>query len=511
VNQAAPDPEPPERGVVVARRRRPLDLWQRLGLRGRLTALFALGALLLSVSMGCLSYFTTQHFLVSDQINAVIAQADAAANTLQTDLLGGASSSDVPSILAQIDSASGSSSLLRYQGSTFSANAFAESSVQRFPPGLRSMVDAGVPAIQNIASNGSVETVVGIPLRAAHAQYYAVFNLGNLNHTLHVLALALALGGLITTLFGGLIGRLASAGTLRPLTAVSRAAVAIAGGDLTTRLAPVADDPDLGGLTASFNRMVDEVQERIERDARFASDVSHELRSPLTTLANSLNVLEAHADELSGRARQALSLLAADLRRFERMVGELLEISRSDTGAADVSLEDVAAGELVQRAVAASSRSLPESVRPPEVWIDPALAEARLLVDKRRFERVMANLLENAALYGGGATRVAAEPGPERAGRSTVVIAVEDHGPGVPEGERRKVFNRFYRGQASGRRGAGHGTGLGLALVAEHVRLIGGQVAVDDAPGGGARFTVELPTVDSEEEAPAEAAGRSSA
>ena len=106
----------------------------------------------------------------------------------------------------------------------------------------------------------------------------------------------------------------------------------------------------------------------------------------------------------------------------------------------------------------------------------------------------MANLLENAAFYGGGATRVRGQPGPDRTdGRPTVRVAVEDHGPGLARTERSRVFERFYRGQASGRRGTGTGTGLGLALVAEHVRLHGGTVWAEEADGGGARFVVELP------------------
>ena len=125
------------------------------------------------------------------------------------------------------------------------------------------------------------------------------------------------------------------------------------------------------------------------------------------------------------------------------------------------------------------------------------MADAWLAVDKRRFERVMANLLENAALYGGGATTVRAQPGPVRAdGRATIWVSVEDHGAGLSPTERSRVFERFYRGQAAGQRGAGTGTGLGLALVAEHVRLNGGSVWAEEADGGGARFTVELPIED---------------
>lgn len=476
--------------------RGPLEVWERLGLRGRVTGLFAFGALLLSLSMGGLSFFTASHFLVSDHVNAAIIEAHDGASTLQNDLRGAAP--NVPALLGHVDSTSGALSVLIFHGKTYSSNPFTLST-NNLPGGLVALVRSGTPATQNFMLGTTPQVAVGIPLPAAHATYFAIFNLADLDHTLHVLALALALGGLVTTVLGGVVGRLASGRSLRPLTAVSRAAVAIARGDLDTRLRATTEDPDLAGLTQSFNMMVDQLQERIERDARFASDVSHELRSPLTTLANTLNVLEAHADELTPRAQRALELLGADLRRFERMVAELLEISRSDTGSADMSLEFVDAGELVRQAVAASTRTLPESVRPPTVWVDPALVGSILSVDKRRFERVMANLLENAALYGGGATRVAAEPGPERRGRATVVVAVEDHGPGVALGERRSIFDRFYRGQASGRRGASTGTGLGLALVAEHVSLLGGLVGIEDAPGGGARFTVELPVTDGED------------
>ncbi len=275
---------------------------------------------------------------------------------------------------------------------------------------------------------------------------------------------------------------------------MSAAAVAIAGGQLDTRLPETADDPDLAGLTASFNMMVDQLQERIEREARFTSDVSHELRSPLTTLSASLEVLETQPDELSERSRQALALLGDDLRRFQRMVGDLLEISRSDTGSTDVFLEEVAVEELVRRSVANAAHLLPLGMDVPVVRVVPAATELHVDVDKRRFERVVANLMENASYYAGGATMVQVTPGPETGGeRGTVRIEIDDRGPGIPETERPKVFERFYRGPASGRRGTGTGTGLGLALVAEHIRLMDGKVWVGEAEGGGAKFVIELP------------------
>ena len=113
------------------------------------------------------------------------------------------------------------------------------------------------------------------------------------------------------------------------------------------------DDAELSALATSFNRMTDALQERIQREARFTSDVSHELRSPLTTLSTSLGVLEAHRDELPERSRRALDLVTSELARFHRMVDDLLEISRVDTGSAELSLDEVEVGELLRQAAAA--------------------------------------------------------------------------------------------------------------------------------------------------------------
>jgi signal transduction histidine kinase len=227
--------------------------------------------------------------------------------------------------------------------------------------------------------------------------------------------------------------------------------------------------------------MADRLQERVEREVRFSADVNHELRSPLTTLAASLSVLEARRDELPDRAKRALDLLSAEVRRFRRLVDDLLEISRLDAGLGEVTDDEVALGALVQNTVAATGIAVPVS-------IDGDLAERRVLIDKVRFERIVANLLENARHYAGGATRLAID-----AEGDWGSFAVEDEGPGIPESERDRIFERFSRGSSAKRRGAGEGTGLGLAIVSEHARALGGRVFVESNNGRGSRFVVELP------------------
>ena len=224
-----------------------------------------------------------------------------------------------------------------------------------------------------------------------------------------------------------------------------------------------------------------------------------------------MEVLETDREELPPRSQRALQLLSDDLRRFQRMVGDLLEMSRAEAGSVDLFLEEVQVAELVQRSVETGFGHMvargPGSGGPPDVDVDPAVRAWRVGADKRRFERVMVNLMENASHYGGGVTGIAVRPvGGNGNGNDTgnlnsngdhryVDVIVDDEGPGIDPPERAKVFERFYRGSASGRRGASTGTGLGLALVAEHMRVMHGEVRVESSPAGGARFVLTLPVL----------------
>jgi signal transduction histidine kinase len=300
----------------------------------------------------------------------------------------------------------------------------------------------------------------------------------------------------LTTLAGGLFGFLASRRVLVPLRNVGLAAEAIAGGQLDTRLTS-GEDRDLDPLVASFNDMAAALEERIERDTRFASEVSHELRSPLMTMAASVEVLSNSRDELNDRARTALDLMYDDVGRFRQLVEDLLEISRVDVGAVTLHLAPVIATELVIQAVSTSNfGSVP-------VRYDPDVADVGVMVDKVRFFRAIENLLGNAANYAEGATSVDITLHRATDEPAMVHIAVQDGGPGVPVEEREVIFDRFSRGREGGNRGSDSGTGLGLALVDEHIRLHHGRVWVDDRSDGlpGARFVIELPAmIDSDDD-----------
>jgi signal transduction histidine kinase len=364
--------------------------------------------------------------------------------------------------------------------SPFTSQARSAFSNLDLPKSLIDVVTRGKPAFQVFSFAGDAYIGVGYPVNGD--AFFQVFPTAVVSRTLQDLAIALLFASIVTVLLGAVLGRWAARRVLRPLHEATLAASAIANGEFETRL-ETDGTSDLAALAAAFNQMVDGVQARIEREARFASDVAHELRSPLTTLANSAAVLDSRRDELPERSQQALDLLTGEIHRFQRMVFDLLEISRLDAGVSNLSLAIVTTGELVRNTLASAGASEVPLV------MDEATAVTYLNVDKRRFERIMTNLIANAERHGGGASRVEVTSDEE-----AVHVAVEDAGPGVSPEDQHRIFDRFARGAATaGTRGRGSGTGLGLALVAEHVKLLHGTVAVDEAAGGGARFVVSLP------------------
>ncbi|MGZ3146725.1 HAMP domain-containing sensor histidine kinase [Lentzea chajnantorensis] len=349
------------------------------------------------------------------------------------------------------------------------------------------LVTAGRPVDPGLLPVGLVRhppgggriTVDGQPMLAVvrpvagNAVYVELFGLEQLDRASRFLSAVLIGGTVASALLGAALGSWASKRALRPLAELSSAAARIAGGDLGARL-PVRDDPDLAALAAKFNSTAHALEQRALRDARFASDVSHELRSPLTTMVNAGAVLRRRREHLPGTAGTALELLTSEVDRFARMVVDLLEISRADQ-TDDPRHEEIALDALV-RNVAATRAPVP-------VELEPAV----VLGDRRRLDRVLTNLLDNADRHAGGAVLVSV-----RRHGGHVRLAVEDEGPGVPEPLREQVFERFARGVMAGSRGDDTGSGLGLALVREHVHRLGGRVWVEDRVPVGARFVVEL-------------------
>ncbi len=216
----------------------------RLGIGARITAVFGVGALLLSIVMGGLSYFTTRHFLLAGRETAAQRQAFANASVVRNELQS--KDHQYVTLLANIDAGSDAHSVLFHQGKSYASSLSVSAS--SIPHALRHEVVTGNAATQTYrTAAGTAEIAVGVPIPSVKADYFEVFDLSDLDHTLRVLGITLFVVGIITTLLGTALGRFASSRLLRPLSDVSRAAGAIAGGDLDTRLDPDATDPDLAG------------------------------------------------------------------------------------------------------------------------------------------------------------------------------------------------------------------------------------------------------------------------
>jgi signal transduction histidine kinase len=446
---------------------------RRPGLRVRVTAGFAAGALAVSATMALVSYQFTRRSLISEREGTAVRAATYDAAVVQAGL--GPARPDIVALLRSLDTGDTRRAVLQRNGTLFARDAD-PGYTEAIPAALRTKAatSGGVVAVQRVRSDGHTTLVVAVPLDTTSV-FYEVDSLAELEHTLDVLTLVLTLVAVSTAVGGAGLGWYAARYVLRPLTLVAAAAQGIAAGRTQKRIDP-SGAPDLARLTSSFNHMVDELSARNERDRRFAADVSHELRSPLQTLAAAASVLARRREHLDERTAMAAGLVTDEVARFQGLVNDLLELVRSNRPAERTAVDVAELARQVCRA-----RTLSDDIVSVHGVNQP------WNVDRRRVGQLLENLIDNATAYGGGATAVRFRLEGERG-----IIEVDDEGPGVSPEDKQVIFDRFVRGRSATARADGAGAGLGLALVAQHVTAHGGTTFVLDRPGGGARFRAEL-------------------
>ncbi len=447
---------------------------RNLSLRHRVVLAFSVVALLVSAVFAISTYLLARGYLLAQRERVVQREAFSDAAFVQRRLQS--SGADVSAVLTAAGTPAGHTIVVKWRGQWY-ASAL-DGGRDAVPAGVQAQVAGGMAASQRFRSNDGPVMVVGVPVRSVQAEFYEIAPLGELDGNLRQLSAILMGGAMLATAAGAALGVWASRSVVTPLNRVAATAASIAGGDLDNRL-PATLDPELATIVGSFNSMVDTLQQRINRDARLAADVSHELRSPLTTLVGSVDLLNARRDELPERSQRALDLVTADLQRFRRLLDDLLELARSDGGLAVRPSSSLELGPLLRQVLG-------------EVGRDPSILagaeDAVVLADKPRLGRLFRNLFENAETHGGGLTGVEiTRAGPD------VLVLVNDSGPGIPPHDRERVFERFATGAT--KRGSSSGTGLGLALVAETAAVHGGAVWCTASPSGGAQFVVRLPEV----------------
>lgn len=361
-----------------------------------------------------------------------------------------------------------------------------------FAAALDSAVDGLRRRTQNVywASQRSMEDEVRESVRSAQQAQRISFAA-----VLGALALSLVVFGLVVRSITVALARLRSGTRV------------VAGGDFDYRLAAQRED-EFAELARDFNVMTARLQEldRAKRD--FLSQVSHDLKTPLSAIqeANQL-LLDGIPGSLNEKQRRLLEHNARSGRRLADMIGKLLDLSRIDAGALEYRFEPCDLNEVIATAVSQfEHRGIGG-----EVGLEAELPDRPLTLecDRERIRQVLENLLENAIRYSpdGAVVRVEARRFSETAGdvspggrdgRGTgtsgfALIEVADSGPGVPDAEKKKIFERFYQAP-SGKVGRDRGgVGLGLALCREIVCSHGGRIWVSDRPAGGSIFSVLLP------------------
>lgn len=452
-------------------------------LRRRLTVGFLLVAAVSSGALAAASYLLVRQARLSDSLDRARALALTDLRAAGESVAAAAPGPfDVQGVLSGAERSGAHAVLV--------AGGLREPSVEAvnppIPAAMAALVAGGDLAYQRLPVGGVPYLMIGARIPGSAGQLYLLFSEQRLARDLAQLRTVLLVGWAGVVVISALVGRALARRTLDPVRRASHAARAMAEGLLDTRL-PEAGQDEFGEWAASFNRMAEALEAKVAalsraeaRERRFTSDVAHELRTPVAALVAEASLLEQHLASMPEETRRPAELMVKDVGRLRRLVEELMEISRLDAGSESVRREPVDVPALVQAVVRARG------------WHHRVVVESdglTLSTDRRRMERIVANLVGNAVEHGTRDVRVWVGTDAGRA-----VVEVTDRGPGIPPERLPHLFERFFKGDPSR---SGPGSGLGLAIALENARLLGGDIHVWSEVGEGTQFRVLLPVTGS--------------
>jgi two-component system sensor histidine kinase MtrB len=325
-------------------------------------------------------------------------------------------------------------------------------------------------------------------------EMYVVFSLSNQSSTLDLIENSLLLTGFALIFLIALITWLVVRQVVRPVRQAAMVAKQFTQGDFDLRL-PITSKDELATLALSFNDMAASIEQQISRlenlsrvQQRFVSDVSHELRTPLTTLRMASEVIYNQRTTFEPPVGRSAELLVAQLDRFERLLQDLLEVSRFDAEVAILEPVEFDLIALIKRCVADLGVDSDEKTSGVSTRSDNSVVNIK--ADMRRVERIMRNLLSNALDHCDGTPIEISIATTD----NEVAVGVRDFGSGLDESSLIRVFDRFWRADPSRARVRG-GTGLGLSIALEDARLHNGELDAWGRPGKGAHFVLTLPRI----------------
>ena len=425
---------------------------------------FAVLSLCVAAAVSGATYFVASWYLAAQRTDSAITRASLDARAVNAYLDAGVRPGEA---LAQLPVTDGSQPMLRLGDAWFTSTVSVLP--DSLPAGLLLSAQQG-GAQQRIDIAGDPYLVIGMPID--RALFVQVFPLRTLDRTLTFGGWGLTGMTALVGVLGAVLGWFVARRLLVPVDRLGSGALALAEGDLDARL-PDMGDPDLDPIAHAFNDMADAVQTRIAREQRFAANVSHELRSPMTAVVGVTELLEQRMERMSPQDAQVVDHLSRQVYRMSRMLIDLLEISRM-SASEDLEMEPVDVGHLVRQVLV--SRGMDEGIVMGEDVI--------LHTDARHLERVVDNIVRNAETHGEGLRSVIVRRTLDQA-----LIHFDDGGPGIDAGLAERIFEPFVRGdQADPTSGAG----LGMAIVTEHAARIDARVSIGASPLGGARVSIAL-------------------
>lgn len=333
-------------------------------------------------------------------------------------------------------------------------------------------LDLGVPITQNGRTVGIL-----IPLRGQFQGSQR--ELEFIERTNRILIYGAIIGAVIALLLGIFLSRTIT----RPIRELTRATHAISEGDLSQQVTVRTND-ELGELGKAFNKMSAELSRSVNARKQMTADIAHELRTPLSLI---LGHAEAVHDGVLPPSKENFEIIREEAARLENLVNDLRTLSLADAGELSIVPQTVEPGGLLQEV--ASLFQYQTQKKDIALELDIASPLPPLEVDPGRMTQVLTNILDNATRHtpAGGRILLSAK----QAG-DMVELAIQDSGPGLPKEEVERIFERFYRADASRRRDDG-GSGLGLAIAKSIVLAHNGQLSAESEPGKGLRISILLP------------------
>jgi heavy metal sensor kinase len=311
-----------------------------------------------------------------------------------------------------------------------------------------------------------------------------------MQRTLRRIDMVLGAIGLLGLLVMSGLSWMTSTGAIRPVSTILQQARSIRSPGEGKRITAYASTREFHDLVTVLNEMLGRLERTYESERSFTSDASHELRSPLTAIRGTLEVA-LRRDREPSQYQEAMRSVLEEVDRMQGLVSDLLVLARQDAGVLHLRPALLGTSELMESAIG----TLLPGAEARALTIDTdGVEDIAVTADHQLLRRLLVNLMDNAIKYApeGSVVRLMAFRSDH-----AVRLSVADQGPGIAEAQRRQVFERFYRGDSV--RTAGEGAGLGLALAQAIVAAHGGRIWVEDAEPG-ARFVVEIPSGEDEEE-----------